>query len=100
MEFRNVRVNGRRTSMRLETQIWDALEDIARREGTDLNGLLTHLDMRRGKSSLASAARLYTLAYYRAAAEQSFPTDFERPAPIFRPQGAGHPHPHPHVHAA
>lgn len=94
MEFRNVRVNGRRTSMRLEAQIWDALEDIARREGTDLNGLLTYLDMRRGESSLASAARLYSLAYYRAAAEQSFPTDFERPAPIFRTQTVSHSHVH------
>jgi len=35
---RNVVVQGRRTSMRMELSLWEALEDVARREGDSVSG--------------------------------------------------------------
>ena len=76
----NIMIAGRRTSMRLEPTMWDALEDIARREGLTVNGLCTlikdRLDeqlRRRGPATdnsevtLTSAVRVFIAAYFRRA---------------------------------
>lgn len=76
----NIMIAGRRTSMRLEPTMWDALEDIARREGLTVNGLCTlikdRLDeqiRRRGPGAdnaevtLTSAVRVFIAAYFRRA---------------------------------
>ena len=42
----NIMVGGHRTSMRLEPSMWDALEDIARREGLTAHAL--SVSIRRG----------------------------------------------------
>lgn len=65
LESRNVTVAGRRTSMRLEPQMWDALESIARREGMTLNSLCTQVDQRRREIGLTSATRVFIVSYYR-----------------------------------
>jgi len=62
---RNVVVSGRRTSMRLESSLWDALEEIARREGGSVNELCGRIDSRRGEMSLTGAVRAALVSYYR-----------------------------------
>jgi len=65
---RNVTVNGRRTSMRLEREMWEALREICRREDMTVHELCSLIDDRRGLSSLTAATRVFILMYYRAAA--------------------------------
>lgn len=65
---RNVTVNGRRTSMRLEQEMWEALREICRREELTVHELCSLIDDRRGLSSLTAATRVFTLMYFRAAA--------------------------------
>ena len=67
---RNVTVAGRRTSLRLEPAMWDALEEVARREGTTVHRLCTLVEARRRESSLTAAIRVFILGYYRAAATE------------------------------
>jgi predicted DNA-binding ribbon-helix-helix protein len=65
---RNVTVGGRRTSMRLEPAMWEALQHICSREGKSLNELVTEIDRQRSESSLTAAIRVYLLRYFSAAA--------------------------------
>lgn len=65
---RNITVAGRRTSIRLEPQMWDALHQICRREAATLNEIVTEIERRRAASSLTAAIRVYVLSYFRAAA--------------------------------
>lgn len=65
---RNVTVNGRRTSMRLEQEMWEALREICRREDMTVHELCSLIDDRRGLSSLTAATRVFILMYFRAAA--------------------------------
>ena len=65
LESRNVTVGARRTSMRLEPEMWDALESIARSEGMTLNTLCTQIDQRRREVGLTSATRVFIISYFR-----------------------------------
>jgi predicted DNA-binding ribbon-helix-helix protein len=60
-----VRVNGRRTSMRLEPEIWSAIGDIACREGFTRSELLDFIECRRPGTPLTSAVRVFVAVYYR-----------------------------------
>ena len=62
---KNVMVNGRRTSMRLDKETWQALSDICRRENISLYKLCSLIDDVKGKSGLSSSTRLFVLTYYR-----------------------------------
>jgi predicted DNA-binding ribbon-helix-helix protein len=62
---RNVVVAGRRTSVRLEPVMWQALREIAARERCSVNDLVTGIDRRRADSGLTAAIRAYIVAYYR-----------------------------------
>ena len=75
--IRNVVVAGRRTSVRLEPMMWEALHDIARRRETSLHRLVTEIDRDRTASSLTASIRVYIVGYYRSAAAQA---EWERPA--------------------
>ena len=44
---RNVTVGGRRTSMRLEPPMWEALQQVCHREGKPLNRLVTDIERER-----------------------------------------------------
>lgn len=68
---RNVTVNGHRTSMRLEPAMWDALEDICRREGLTIHEVCSLVDTRRSQSSLTAAMRVFILSYFRAAVTET-----------------------------
>jgi len=80
LKSQNIMVGGHRTSMRLEPSMWDALEDIARREGMTINKLCTEIKERidrqaelrgippeKADVTLTSAVRVFIAAYYRRA---------------------------------
>lgn len=67
---RNVTVTGRRTSVRLEQPMWDALEEICRRERKVLNQLVSEIDHGRQESSLTAAIRVTIMQYFRTAATE------------------------------
>ncbi len=65
---RNVVAERGRTSMRLEPELWDALAEIARREGQDINRLVRQIEAVGHSGGRTSAVRVYVLEYFRAAA--------------------------------
>ena len=67
---RNVVAGSGRTSMRLEPELWDALQEICRREDTDLHGLIRHIDAMRNEGGRTSAVRVFLLEYFRTAATE------------------------------
>jgi predicted DNA-binding ribbon-helix-helix protein len=67
---RNVFVGRRRTSVRLEPVMWDALTEICRREELTLHELCDLIDERRKASSLTAAIRVFILTYFRSAATE------------------------------
>ncbi|MBM3488564.1 MAG: ribbon-helix-helix domain-containing protein [Alphaproteobacteria bacterium] len=67
---RNVRVSGHRTSVRLESEIWEAIEEICRRENLTIRALFFDVDGKRGEMGLTAALRVFVLDYFRAAATE------------------------------
>lgn len=65
---RNIIINGRRTSMRLEPEMWDALQDIGSQENMKISQICTMVDRHRKSSSLTSAVRVFIISYFRAVA--------------------------------
>ncbi|HXP95115.1 MAG TPA: ribbon-helix-helix domain-containing protein [Telmatospirillum sp.] len=68
---RNVTIEGRRTSMKLEPGMWDALDEICRREGTVIHEICTKIAKDHQGYNLTSATRAFILAYFRAAATEA-----------------------------
>ena len=54
--------------MRLEPEVWDALQEICEREVTDLRDLIQQIEKNAGTGGRTSAVRVYVLTYFRAAA--------------------------------
>jgi predicted DNA-binding ribbon-helix-helix protein len=71
MVARNVTVAGRRTSLRIAPEMWDALQEAADRENLNLHEICTAIARRRNGHSMTAAIRVYLLSYYRAAATES-----------------------------
>jgi predicted DNA-binding ribbon-helix-helix protein len=67
---RNVIVNGRRTSLRLEPEMWEALDEIAKRESQRINDLVAFVDRNRDAATLTSDVRVFVLSYFRSAATE------------------------------
>lgn len=68
-EKHSLTLEGHRTSVSLEPEFWAAFREIAERQGRGLNALASDIDIARGaETGLASAIRLYILAYYRNSA--------------------------------
>ncbi len=65
---RNVVIDGRRTSVRLEPQMWDALAEIARREGRTVHDVCSVASRSRHHSTLTAGLRVFILRYFREAA--------------------------------
>lgn len=57
---KNVRINGRRTSMRLEPEFWGALREVARREGRSVAEICSRA-AQDCPGSVTSAVRVYVL---------------------------------------
>ncbi len=63
---RSLTLRGHRTSVSLEDDFWNAFREIAASQNRPINELAAEIDEARGTDSgLASAIRLYVLAYYR-----------------------------------
>lgn len=71
MIARNVTVAGRRTSLRMEPEMWDALQEAAAREGLSLHDFCTAVAKRRGAYSMTAAIRVHLLGYFRDAATEA-----------------------------
>lgn len=68
---RNITIRGRRTSVRLEPEMWTALRDIARREGCSIHDLCSLISMRKNQdTSLTAAIRVFLMLYFRAASTE------------------------------
>ena len=104
---RNINVNGKRTSMRLEPAMWDALGEICRREKLNLHQLCGMVSGYKGdETSFTAAIRVFSVSYFRAASTEeghrqaghgsaflfSAKKDFQ---PFLSANNAGHGHPHP-----
>lgn len=68
---RNISVLGRRTSVRLEPEMWQALKDVSVRERCSIHVLCSLIAQRkRVQSSLTAAVRVFVMLYYRAEATE------------------------------
>lgn len=68
---RNVTVRGRRTSMRLEASMWDALKEICRREALTMAELGTFVAAAKSPAlTLTAALRVFITNYFRDAATE------------------------------
>lgn len=66
---RNITIFGRRTSIRLEPEMWVALNDIADREKCSVHDVCSLVYVRKDfLTSLTAAIRAFLMLYYKAAA--------------------------------
>ena len=68
---RNIIAARGRSSMRLEPEIWDALQEICRRERVALGDLVQRVEGKGGEGGRTSAVRIYAFQYFRAAATEA-----------------------------
>lgn len=68
---RNVTASRGRTSMRLEPELWEALEEICQRENVTLADLVKRIERTGHPGGRTSAVRVHVLNYFRAAAHAS-----------------------------
>jgi predicted DNA-binding ribbon-helix-helix protein len=62
---RSISIKGRKTSVSLEDQFWEALKEIAKERGTTFAGLVMSIKAERSKDNLSSAIRLFVLRHYQ-----------------------------------
>lgn len=68
---KNVTIGSKRTSIRLEDEMWKALKDISRREKCSINEICTFVYLcKKPLSSLTASIRVFLLLYYKAAATE------------------------------
>lgn len=68
---RNITVLGKRTSIRLEAQMWVALKEIADRERCSIHDLCSLIATRRKPGlSLTASIRIFLMLYYKAASTE------------------------------
>lgn len=66
---KNIRVHSKRTSVRLEPEMWDALTEIAALEDCSIHDLCGAVhDLKDPAVSFTGALRVFMMEYYRAAA--------------------------------
>ena len=62
---KNVTINGRRTSLRLEQASWEAMNDICQCEGLTLHELCSLIETHRQGASRTLAVRAFIITYFR-----------------------------------
>lgn len=68
---RNITVLGKRTSIRLERQMWNSLHDIAQREKCSVHDICSLVaQLKHNNLSLTASIRIFLMAYYKAAATE------------------------------
>ena len=69
---RNITVLGRRTSVRLEPEMWRELKNISKRERCTIHDLCSLISLRKAdNTSLTAAIRVFLMLYFRAAATEN-----------------------------
>ncbi|MGE3769771.1 MAG: ribbon-helix-helix domain-containing protein [Bdellovibrionales bacterium] len=68
--IRNVVVCGRRTSIRLEPEMWGSLQEICKREKCTAHDIATMIASAKGIGSLTAAMRVFIMIYFRQAATE------------------------------
>ena len=61
---RSIIFDGRKTSVSLEDDFWNALRDIAHGRGETLSHLIASIDANRQSANLSSVIRLFVLRHY------------------------------------
>ena len=67
---RNIIASRGRSSMRLEPEIWDALQEICRRERVGLGDLVQRVEGEGSDGGRTSAVRIYAFKYFRSASTE------------------------------
>lgn len=68
---RNIVVNGRRTSMRIESVLWDAMTMVCNREELTVSELCSRIEKIKGQDiNLTAAVRTFLVAYFRCLATE------------------------------
>lgn len=68
---RNITIFGKRTSIRLEPEMWEGLKDVANREQCRVHDVCSLISARkRDQSSLTAAIRVFIMLYFKAAATE------------------------------
>ena len=71
---KNVRIRNRRTSVRLEPEMWDALQEVAGLERCSIHDLCSAVeDLRAEDASFTGALRVFLMEYFRTAAKANKP---------------------------
>ena len=71
---RIININKRKTSMRLCSKEWEALDDICKREGINRNSLIEMIEnAKTERLGLTYSTRLFLVLYYRAIAKPTKP---------------------------
>src|SRR5215471_6650692 len=63
---RSILFNGKKTSVSLEDEFWNALKEIADKRVIRLSHLVAKIDKQRGHTNLSSALRLFVLSHYQS----------------------------------
>lgn len=68
---RNITIQDKRTSVRLEPEMWIALKDIANREECTIHDICTLIHMRKKPdTSLTASIRVFLMLYFRASSTE------------------------------
>ena len=68
---RNICAERGRTSMRLEPELWEALREIAAREGEEISALVRRVEANAPIGGRTSAVRVFVVGYFREAATEA-----------------------------
>ncbi|CAO5675130.1 MAG: hypothetical protein HEEMFOPI_00181 [Holosporales bacterium] len=66
MKKRSLTLFGHRTSIALEEDFWQALQEIAEKKQISVQKLIEELDQTRGDKNLSSNLRVYVLNYFKS----------------------------------
>jgi len=72
MCVRSIGISGRRTTVRLEDEMWEALKHVAEHEGCSVNALASRIYcQKKSDDNFSSAIRVFLMRYYRDAARKA-----------------------------
>lgn len=71
LQSRNITVLGRRTSIRLEPEMWQSLKEISLREKCSIHDICSLVSIRKKQNtSLTAAIRVFIMLYFRASSTE------------------------------
>lgn len=69
---RNITINGHRTSVRLEPEMWTALKEISKREKCTIHDICSLISLKKTQNtSLTAAIRVFLMLYYRSSSTEA-----------------------------